>query len=193
MPGVSEFTRRYENATKVSRDPADTRLLLPTLGTLPHRHTAMLRIDTAARRGCGAGAAAVRSRGFTLIELLIAMVICGILAAIALPAYSAYVSRSKLRGAQNDLVSLALNMENYYQQQLTYPPANTTTAATQTALPGWAPSQGASFGYQIQASTASSYTIKATGSGNGLSGYVLTLDSSNNRQQTAPGGTVSTW
>jgi type IV pilus assembly protein PilE len=147
----------------------------------------------ATRRGRGAGEAAAASRGFTLIELLIAMVISAILAAIALPTYASYVSRSKLRTAQNDLVSLALNMENYYQQQLTYPPATSTTAATQTALPGWSPAQGASFSYQIQASSSSSYTVKATGSGAGVSGYILTLDSSNTRQQTMPGGTVSTW
>ena len=147
----------------------------------------------ATRRGRGAGAAAAQARGFTLIELLVALVISAILATIALPSYSAYVSRSKLRTAQNDLVSLALNMENYYQQQLTYPPANTTTAATQTSLPGWAPAQGSNFTYQILSSSSSGYTLKATGSGAGVSGYQLTLDSSNTRQQTAPSGTVSTW
>lgn len=141
----------------------------------------------------GRGAAAGRSRGFTLIELLVALVISAILATIALPTYTRYVTRSKLRTAQNDLVSLALNMENYYQQQLTYPPANTTTAATQTSLPGWSPAQGANFSYQILASSSSSYTLKATGSGAGVSGYLLTLDSSNSRQQTTPAGTVSTW
>jgi type IV pilus assembly protein PilE len=148
---------------------------------------------TAARRSCEKHRASHGARGFTLIELLITLVIIAILATIALPSYTAYITRSKVRTAQNDLVSLALNMENYYQQQLTYPPSNTTTAATQTSLPGWAPAQGSNFTYQIQASTASSYTLKATGSGTMLSGYVLTLDSGNTRQQTAPDGTVTTW
>ena len=36
-----------------------------------------------------------RSQGFSLIELMIAVVIVGILAAIAIPMYSDYVTRSR--------------------------------------------------------------------------------------------------
>jgi type IV pilus assembly protein PilE len=127
------------------------------------------------------------------VELLAVMLIAAILTTIALPAYSSYIARSKLRLAQNDLVALSLNLENYYQQQLSYPGATTTTVQTQTALPGWAPAQSADFSYQIQSATASSYTLKAVGTGHGVSGYQITLDSSNARQVTAPGGAVSTW
>lgn len=133
------------------------------------------------------------SRGFTLIELIASMLIVAILTLIALPAYSGYIARSKLRAAQNDLIALSLNLENYYQQQLTYPSATTSTAQTQTTLPGWAPAQAADFSFQIQSASASAYSLKATGTGNGVSGYAITLDSGNTRQLTTPSGAVSAW
>ena len=132
-------------------------------------------------------------RGFTLIELIASMLIVAILTMLALPAYNSYLARSKLRAAHNDLVALSLNLENYYQQQLTYPAATASTAQTQTTLPGWAPAQAANFSFQILSASASTYSLKATGTGNGVSGYAITLDSSNTRQLTTPSGAVSTW
>ena len=133
------------------------------------------------------------SHGFTLIELIASMLIIAILTLLALPAYSGYIARSKLRAAQNDLIALSLNVENYYQQQLTYPSTTAGTTQTQTALPGWAPAQAANFSFQIQSASASTYSLKATGTGAGVSGYAITLDSGNTRQLTNPAGAVSTW
>ncbi|MBB4835667.1 prepilin-type N-terminal cleavage/methylation domain-containing protein [Acinetobacter schindleri] len=50
--------------------------------------------------------------GFTLIEVMIVIVIIAILAAIALPNYSNYVTRTKIKEAQSNLIALSLSAEN---------------------------------------------------------------------------------
>ena len=61
-----------------------------------------------------------KQSGFTLIELMIAVVILAILAAIAMPMYSNYITKAKARNAQSDLVALSLVLESMYQRNLKY-------------------------------------------------------------------------
>ena len=59
-------------------------------------------------------------RGFTLIELMIVIAIIGILAAIAIPQFSAYRTRSYNSSAQADLRNAATAQEAYFIDELTY-------------------------------------------------------------------------
>ena len=59
-------------------------------------------------------------KGFTLIELMIVIAIIGILAAIAIPQFSAYRTRSYNASANADLRNLATAQEAYYVDKQTY-------------------------------------------------------------------------
>ena len=58
--------------------------------------------------------------GFTLIELMIVIAIIGILAAIAIPQFSAYRTRSYNAAAEADLRNAATAQEAYYVDNQTY-------------------------------------------------------------------------
>ena len=66
------------------------------------------------------------NKGFTLIELLIVVVIIGILAAIAIPRFSATREKAYFAAMKSDLKNLASQQEIYYSDNYTYGPAATT-------------------------------------------------------------------
>jgi prepilin-type N-terminal cleavage/methylation domain-containing protein len=61
-----------------------------------------------------------RQGGFTLMELLITMTIIGILTAIAIPNYAAYIQRSNRGEARNQLLEAATWTERFRTEQGRY-------------------------------------------------------------------------
>ena len=82
-----------------------------------------------------------RQKGFTLIELVIAVVIVGILAAIAMPAYQEYVKRGNRGAAQSEMMDIANREQQFLLANRAY--------ADKTALEasGYAPPSGVASKY----------------------------------------------
>jgi type IV pilus assembly protein PilE len=137
-----------------------------------------------------AGRAWRRSSGFTLIEVMITVAIIGILAAVAVPAYSDYVRRGKLPEAFSRLSDYRSKMEQYYQDNRAY--GNATRCANTMAAGTWGAFPGSSDNFAYSCATASpfdNFTITATGTGS-LTGFVYTINQNGDRATTKYKGTT---
>ena len=118
--------------------------------------------------------------GFTLTEALVAMVILGILTAIAYPNYVDYVNKSKTATGQQAIAATMATLEQSYLDCRMYPPDSTCTPPTDA--PAMTDS-GSYFTYTYtQAGTPTGQTFYITASGNGaLAKYFIASNSNDVR------------
>jgi type IV pilus assembly protein PilA len=113
-------------------------------------------------------------KGFTLIELLVVVAIIGILAAIAIPQFSAYRAQGFNGRSSSDLRNLATAEEAYFA-------ANAVYTSNLANLTGFEQSPGVSI--TVGGITSTSFTATANhGSGN----KTFNWDSANGGLQNAP-------
>lgn len=129
------------------------------------------------------------ARGFTLIELMITVAIVAILAAVALPAYNDYITRSKFAEATTNLSQLRVKMEQFYQDNRSYaggpctPDANVQIKYFDFGCP---------VGTAVNPVTSpNNYTINAAGkAGTDLEGITFTINEANTRATTVTSGST---
>lgn len=119
--------------------------------------------------------------GLTLIEVMVTLVIVGILTAIALPNYNAYVTRGRLTEAFSTLAATQPNLEQFWN--------NTRSYANFDQPPNPFPGATPNFTYTLSNATNSTYLITATGRAQAAD-FVYTIDQAGNRATT---GVPSGW
>lgn len=104
--------------------------------------------------------------GFTLIELVITMLIVSILASIALPSYTQYITKSRRVAAEACLANYANFMERFYASNMRYDKDSTGTTDVSLASAGLecatSVNTGQYYTYEFNGTpTTSTYSLQA--------------------------------
>jgi len=114
--------------------------------------------------------------GFTLIEVMIVVIVIGILAAIAIPNYTDYLTRSRITHATSGLAAWRVRMEQFFQDNHTYADAAAKIDGCDSTKPS--ASDTPYFNFSCSNLTASTYTLTATGKDK-MTGFTYTVTEAN--------------
>jgi type IV pilus assembly protein PilE len=125
--------------------------------------------------------------GFTLIEVMITVAIISILATIALPSYTSYLTRGRIPDATAQLAAKRVRMEQFFQDNRTYVGAAAGAPdSTSSAFFDFS----ALDDNGLETRTATGYTLYARGKGP-MTGFTYSIDAANARTTMITG--VSGW
>lgn len=117
-----------------------------------------------------------KTSGFTLIELMVTVAIIAILASIALPSYTEYVTQGRIAEATAGLAAKRVRMEAFYDNNRTYAGATDCTSDTTTSK---------YFTFSCSGTAdATTYTLQAVGKGS-MTGFTYTINQNNAKATTA--------
>ena len=122
--------------------------------------------------------------GFTLIEVMITVAVIAIIAAVALPSYFDYITRSRLVEARANLADMRTRMEQFFLDNRTYPATCVASTATPGATEIRKPGNAKFFSYECSYLWATKYTISATETFSSCAKFTLSVNEANLRRTT---------
>jgi len=111
---------------------------------------------------------------------MVVVAIVGILAAVALPAYSDYVTRGKIPDATSILATKRVQLEQFFQDNRTYENAPACADDSTSSL---------HFNFSCTVQSATAFTLQAAGK-NTMAGFTYTIDQGATKASTI---TASGW
>jgi type IV pilus assembly protein PilA len=115
-------------------------------------------------------------RGFTLIELLVVILIIGILAAIALPAFLNQREKAQDSDAKSSVRTAQTALETYYTDNQSYKPGSLTEADVKDAIVGIEPALQNANALEVVAADKTGYTVSVTSKGNNANVFSISND-----------------
>jgi type IV pilus assembly protein PilE len=115
---------------------------------------------------------------------MVVVAIVAILASVAIPSYTDYVTRGRIPDATSNLASKRVQMEQFFQDNHTYACATCTGGVAPPCANDTSSSRYFTFSCDAGASSATTYKLVATGTGP-MNGFVYTIDQDNLKATTS--------